>query len=248
MRSKALLFGLNYEHVPDLRLDGCAQDVQNMAQLLAASYGIPCVECVDAQSTTAAAMVQALYALAEDSHNLDLAWIHYSGHGISVIDTGQSDERDGRDECLVPSDFQTAGPIRDDYLNTILASFNPRTRVVCIFDCCHSGTMCDMKYSWSKGRKKRVENKHAALGGSVVTLSGCRDDQTAADAYNVLGDGKWTGAMTACLYRALVANPDLIHNVFELAERVSALLKSGGFKQRVRLCSSFDLSAAPSLL
>ena len=39
----------------------------------------------------------------------------------------------------------------------------------------------------------------------VLTLSGCMDDQTSADAFNVMGDGRYSGAMTSCLLKVLTA-------------------------------------------
>ena len=30
----------------------------------------------------------------------------------------------------------------------MLRKFNPATRVVCVFDCCHSGTMCDLPWRY----------------------------------------------------------------------------------------------------
>ncbi len=240
MAMVAVLFGLNYVDTPALKLDGCVRDAKQMAKLLSESYNLACALCVDKASTTAAAMVRTLYELGERSHkeDLELVWIHYSGHGVGVVDT-TADEGDGQDECLVPSDYYTAGPIRDDYLQSIMETFNPRTKIVCVFDCCHSGTMCDVKYSWRGGQKK-VEHDRCGER-QLITLAGCQDDQVAEDT------GK-NGAMTACLLAALKKDPSLMQNVFELVERVASRLRAKGFRQTVKLCSSYDLTEAPSLL
>ncbi len=241
---EAVLFGLNYADTPALKLDGCVRDAKQMARFLSRSYGIACTVCVDKASTTAAAMVRALYELGERSHkeDLELAWIHYSGHGIGVVDT-TADEGDGQDECLVPSDYESAGPIRDDYIRSILDTFNPRTKIVCVFDCCHSGTMCDVQYSWVVGgvaQKIDRAGEHCS-DRKLITLAGCQDNEVAEDT------GK-NGAMTACLLSALKKRPALVQNAFELVEQVASRLKAGGFKQSVKLCSSYDLTKNPSML
>lgn len=237
----AVLFGLNYADSPALRLDGCVRDAKQMAKLLTKTLNFACTLCVDDASTTAAAMVRELYALGERSHteDLELAWIHYSGHGVGVVDT-TADEGDGQDESLVPSDYDSAGPIRDDYLRSILDTFNPKTRIVCVFDCCHSGTMCDVKYSWVAG-KKQIESASPNGDRQLITLSACQDNEIAEDT------GK-NGAMTACLLVALKKRPALLQNAFELAEQVASRLNAKGFKQTVKLCSSYDLTETPSLL
>jgi len=237
----AVLFGLNYADIPTLKLDGCVRDAKQMAKLLSESYNLACTLCVDKETTTAAAIVRTLYAFGERSRkeDLGLVWIHYSGHGVGVIDT-TGDEEDRQDECLVPSDYHTAGPIRDDYLRSILDTFNPRTKIVCVFDCCHSGSMCDVKYSWVGGQK-RVEHGGSCGEHQLITLSACQDHEIAEDT------GK-NGAMTACMLLALKKDPSLMQNAFKLVEQMVARLKAKGFRQTVKLCSSYDLTEVPSLL
>ena len=43
----------------------------------------------------------------------DYLFFHYSGHGGQQADK-DGDEADGKDETLVPLDYQTAGQITDD--------------------------------------------------------------------------------------------------------------------------------------
>ena len=204
-KGRALLFGLNYEGTAN-ELQGCVQDVVNIGAYLSRTLQLPAKVCTDAKSTSAMAIVQGMYELALQSYSesLDYVWIHYSGHGSYVADRN-GDEKDGRDECLVPSDYATAGLIPDDFLVQLFRYFNPKTRVVFVCDSCHSGTICDVKYSWTSATKCAVENVLCAVPARVITLSGCMDDQTSADAFIVLGDGKYSGAMTSCLLKVLTA-------------------------------------------
>jgi len=246
-RSKAVLFGLNYAHTADLKLEGCVNDVINMSRYLS-QFGIPCELYTDDNETTMASttgkgIVTKLYELAAESfkQNLEFVWIHYSGHGSYLADRS-GDELDRRDEALVPTDFQQSGLISDDYLQSIFRCFNPKTRVVCVFDCCHSGTIGDIKFSW-EGSPPRptVENARCLARAPIITLSGSLDNQTAADAYNVLRDNKFSGAMTSSLLIALTRAPQLRSNVVNLLGAVRSLLKQMRFQQVPKLCSTYDL-------
>ena len=244
MKGRALLFGLNYEGTAS-ELHGCVQDVIDIGGYIERTLRLPTKVCTDAASTTAVAIVQGMYELALQSHSesLDFVWIHYSGHGAGVVDRS-GDERDGRDECLVPSDYATAGLIPDDFLERIFRHFNRNTRVVFVCDACHSGTMCDVKYSWESATKCTVENVLCAVPARVLTLSGCMDDQTSADAFDLKGDGKSSGALTSCLIRVLTAadGPAACADVFVLLSRLTAELARAGFPQRPKLCSTYNLA------
>lgn len=253
MRGRALLFGLNYAGTPSA-LNGCVNDVVAMSQYLSSALKIPTAVLTDDSpatraDTTAQGMVQSLYTLAVQSYSEDLefAYIHYSGHGSYVRDAS-GDERDGRDECLVPSDYRTSGLLTDDLLNRLFACFNPKTRVVFVCDACHSGTVCDVKYSWLSPTSCAVENILCAVRAKVITLSGCLDDQTSADAFNVAGDGKFSGALTACLLKVLAEAPQAKADVFQALSLLSAKLASLGFPQRPKLCSTYNLARKRAFL
>jgi hypothetical protein len=248
MQSKAYLFGLNYDGTP-ASLRGCHNDVIGMSNLLNNSYGIPCEVYVDgSDASTSAGFVAKLADIAKDTivDNLDLVVIHFSGHGESVVDTN-NDESDGMDESLVPSDFDKGGSlITDDTLNEFLKTVNPKTRVTCVFDACHSGTMLDLTYKWSihAGGECRCEHdaSRATIKARVLSLSGSRDNQTSADAYNIYNDHKFSGALTSCLMHVLTKTPSLANDVVGLYEAVQKELKAKQFSQQPVLCASFNIS------
>jgi hypothetical protein len=245
-KARALLFGLNYKHVPDAALSGCINDVRAMAAHLKSMYPGMAVDAVtddlDLKGTSAQGILQRMYDLAVRSYSesLDLVYLHFSGHGTYILDAN-NDEADGRDECIVPSDFKTAGVIVDDTIRALFAAFNPATRIVCVFDSCHSGTIGDVKYSWESVTRVRVQNILCNVRARVVTLSGCMDPQTAADAFNVLGDGKPIGALTACLLLALRETPGHARDCFSLLTSVRQKLRERGFPQVPMLCSTHNL-------
>ena len=76
----------------------------------------------------------------------DYLFFHYSGHGGQQTDK-DGDESDGKDETLVPLDYQTAGQITDDELHKLLVARLPHgAHMTVVCDCCHSGTILDLPY------------------------------------------------------------------------------------------------------
>lgn len=249
-RSVAYLFGLNYSS-ESFPLQGCINDVRMMGSLLRSQYGIPAVVFTDDVSkadTSRAGILRRLNELAVRStvESLDLAIIHFSGHGTQVRDTN-GEELDGADECIVPNDVVISGLIRDDELHATLMRFNRSTRILIIMDCCHSGTMLDLKYSWEGPTSIRTQNATSLLFGPVISISGCMDPQTSADAYNLAGTLQWTGAMTTCLVQALTQDPSLVKDSFKLVEALRARLRLRGFPQVPMLCSSHNLANSKAL-
>jgi hypothetical protein len=258
--ARGLLFGLNYENDPDNRLAGCINDVRNVAAFLTARRpGIQLKVFDDVSSPeacTKAGILKELNALV-DAVNADpsceYVWIHYSGHGASTLDRS-GDESDRADEALVPLDFRTAGLVLDDDITKVLARFARKsTKVVCVMDSCHSGTVCDLKYRWTSATRAVLDNvKSGAVTAKVILLSGCLDSQTSADAFGVLATGKKEagGALTGCLLNTLadVQRGAVPNDAFVIQQAVLAQLRTGRFTQRPLLTSSFNLKKDLSLL
>jgi Caspase domain len=56
---------------------------------------------------------------------------------------------DGYDETLVPLDYATAGQIHDDdLLKHLICKMPSGVTMTCLFDCCHSGTVLDLPYTF----------------------------------------------------------------------------------------------------
>tara|TARA_Y100000389_G_C17311730_1_gene438341 strand:- start:654 stop:905 length:252 start_codon:yes stop_codon:yes gene_type:complete len=76
----------------------------------------------------------------------------------------------------------------------------------------------------------------------MITISGCKDNQTSADAYNVMEKRKFTGALTSCM---LLTLEDYEFSkkveIFALIEKIRQILKEKGFSQIPQVCSSFEL-------
>ena len=82
------------------------------------------------------------------------------------------------DETLVPLDYQQAGMIRDDDLfDLIIKPMPDGVHLVCLMDCCHSGSVLDLPYifaadgsgatSMSENSKFNMDTWFAKMGGDV---------------------------------------------------------------------------------
>ena len=120
--------------------------------------------------------------------------VYYTGHGGS-IDDQNGDETDGKDEALVFDD----NFVVDDKLADVLASSGkPDSSVVCLFnDCCHSGTIYDLKPGLFNGNQMPTK---------IFSLSAACDAQTAKQ--TSVG-GKDQGIFTFYFLKLLSQDPSL---------------------------------------
>jgi hypothetical protein len=138
--------------------------------------------------------------LLSEAQSGDLICFAYSGHG-SYIDDINSDETDKRDEAMVPLDFDL---ILDDTLKSIIDThLKPNVTLFVLFDCCHSGTLLDLKYQYldsEQNNRNTINNNNAVTKGTVIMISGCSDPQTSMDTFI---SNKSQGAITWAILDAL---------------------------------------------
>lgn len=211
---RALLIGINYDNDASLKLNGCVNDVFAMSNMLIDVYGYAKSNIIIMHDDSAPNLLpnrvnilRELTSIIANSASSSEIWIHYSGHGTYVSDTN-GDETDSRDEAIVPSDVNTNGVITDDQLLTIFSQSKCLTYLM--FDCCHSGSICDLQWRFEyipqRGNFLRYNESRRVLSNpNIVMISGCRDNQTSADAYNI--EAKMAmGAMTNALIDSIRAN------------------------------------------
>lgn len=235
MTKIALLMGLNYRG-SEAELGGCINDVINTGKVLENIYGYKPEDILymtdDSEiKPTARNMLAQLIKLSKRTYeeNIEEIWISYSGHGTYITDLSD-DEDDGKDECLVPLDYNNSGLISDDHLNNILSLVHPDTRVVFIVDACHSETMLDLPYRYISGNKNVVENPKSRVKCNCIMISGCRDDQTSSDAYNINNSKEYSGAMTSALLYVL-DKFDYTITCWRLLKEMRKFLKKRKFDQ-----------------
>lgn len=219
MNNYALLIGLNYTTTSN-RLFGCINDCLLVQNMLINNFDFKpenitfmrddIYSNIDALFPSRNNIIKCIKDLI-DKTNKGLAnqiYIHYSGHGSYIRDlTG--DELDGNDEFIVPSDFFTSRQkILDDELFILLKGISNNSRCFMVFDCCNSGSIVDLPFSYNYENGnfiEKMENQDSVLlsKSNIISLSACRDNEYALD---VSINGKPNGAMTMAIYSVLNQN------------------------------------------
>lgn len=185
-RRIALIIGINYVGTP-YELGGCYNDAISIKGMLKQQCNVPEEDIVlltdavpDARLPTHAAIENNLetirqIAIQYNSRPITL-FFYYSGHGgFSPNPT----ERHKRDSTLYPID-SIESPQRvfsDNKLNRIFQRFPAKTNIVCINDCCYSGTLTDLPHVYEN--KKFYRDITPIMNCNVITLSASTDIQLA---------------------------------------------------------------------
>jgi len=241
---RALLIGCNYTSIPNVRLNGCINDIINVRNMLIDAYGYTSSNITilrdDTKNSailpTAKNIMDNLSDVIANSGKYEELWIHYSGHGSNIRDRNK-DEADGYDEVIVPLDFRQVGVITDDLIFEILK--NAKCKTILFFDSCNSGSVCDLQWSFETKNGlfiKTMNPNHVIPNPNIFMISGCRDTQSSYDIYsndNAEACGAFTNALLTCL-----RNTDHNIGLVNLYERICNTLKSQGFANQSPVLSS----------
>ncbi|KAE8668265.1 Detected protein of confused Function [Hibiscus syriacus] len=231
MRSnkRAVLCGITYNNWKELRVKGSINDVKNMRELLITKFGYPnewirslTEEELDRRFIpTRKNMEDWLRWLVKDCRPGDSLLFYFSGHGSRVRDYND-DEVDGFDETICPLDFNEAGMMVDNDLNSLIVRPLPHgVTLHAIVDACHSGTILDLTKVYNSRYPPSGVYK-GTNGGLAICISACVDNQAAADTY-AFTPGTKNGALTYVLVEILKQFPsptygdifDLIHEALD---------------------------------
>ena len=259
----ALLIGIEYTDYSRKgqleRLPGCHRDITMTYNLLTSRMGYAPANIImlmddnnrrvqPTRRNILNALSQVVARCRKDS-SIGQVTIYYSGHGSQAQDRN-SDETDGADECIVPCDFVGAGMITDDMFRSNFCNVLPPTvtQVTGVFDSCHSGTIFDLPFLYDPVTGPR-QNQASSLTSptNFITLSGCRDPQTAASAYDLDRNSLWEGALSFCLRQALKQQNYQPMIPTALADAVNGLLKERNFSQIPQVGWSRSVNSAISL-
>lgn len=194
MPNKALLVGINYVGTSNA-LNGCANDIESIRNLLLANAFLPeqITLISDAHRDARLApsrdnILRSLDSLIRNARDGDTLFFHYSGHGSQQRDQLGGDEADRLDEVICPA---SGAWIKDDELKRLVTQLPQGVKFFALMDCCHSGTAIDLVNNTDqRSTRTTVVENH----GYAAMLSGCRDNQTSADAF--IG-ARYQGALTA---------------------------------------------------
>lgn len=242
---KALLIGINYTGTSS-QLNGCINDVIHMNEHLK-THGYTDIKMLrddlSAENKPTYDNIIAGFKWLTDGATADSRlFVHYSGHGSYIADKS-GDEIDGNDECICPLDYNSAGFIIDDDLKRYLVDPLPAgAKLNALFDCCHSGTVLDLKYNVKvrlQGRKTRInidiDNHYTDSNADICLFSGCKDNQTSADAWE---ERKFQGAMTFGYLKTYIDG--ITYSDF--ITKLTAFLKSSGYQQIPQMSTGRQLN------
>jgi hypothetical protein len=223
---KALLFGCNYEG--EYQLSGCINDVEKMKRYLAyKGWNIKLHK-----EPTSALFYKKCLSVINNLKDRDILYFHFSGHGFQVKDEN-GDESDGLDEAILLADDTG---IKDDYINEIFVGRTTDKFAVLfmVFDSCHSGTMCDLRYTYKRGNNYTINEKYDETKPFIISLSGCTDSQCSMDTVmNGIPQGALTGTMLSVL-----AKCDENTLLCDFVDMIRDTLEINGYGQYPLLCSS----------
>lgn len=213
MTKLALLIGINYYKNPENQLNGCINDINEIKTLLL-KFGflnnnivILTDNLTGLFEPTKANILTQINVLVKKVKSGDTVFVHYSGHGSQIYDLS-GDERGNQttprqDDCICPCDFSKAGFIIDDILKENLVNKIPKgAKLRAFFDCCHSGSILDLEFIWKQNDVYLKDGAPEKQSDDIIMISGCKDDQTSADAWNETKK-EAGGALTMALVQAL---------------------------------------------
>lgn len=229
MTKYALIIGISYKN-SDKHLPGCMNDVATIYKLLI-SWGYMKNNIIvladekvaidnDINKPTSFNINNALSSFVKQLKLGDRAIIYYSGHGMRIMTANKREE-----SCLVPMDYKKSGVIASESIRYYLNKAPMGVNIFCVFDCCNSGSICDLKYhiydtsykkdikvkmrkydyiDWERRQNlsvltvndKSLQSLALDTQANIVSLSGCWDTQYSYD----LGRN---GALTIALIKVI---------------------------------------------
>ena len=236
--NSALLIGINYTGT-DNELYGCINDTSSINSLIS-SYNFQKI-CILTDNTEKKAnranILTEFKNLLSSSQSGDVLLLFYSGHGSYILDKNNN-EKTGNDQLIVPCDLNE---ILDDELKSIIqTNLKKDVTLIALFDCCHSGSILDLKYQYMDSLDKNnfTENiNETETIGNVIMISGCNDLQTSSDSYI---NNKNQGAMTWAFLEAFKSEKNITWR--NLLIKMRDLLKKSNFTQLPQLTTGSFLN------
>ena len=200
--SYALLIGIEYLKSP-AELKGCRRDALRFKHLCSSHLGIPTHQTkllLEGDATYQGICRELQHCVRLSREGVQQFVIYYSGHGDGL--KGDSREADGQDECIIPYDYESSGPLLDDSIWSYLRQLTHQAACLCVFDSCNSGTVADLEYVLRAGRLQS-ERGGRSCPATVISVSGCRDSQTSSVVKDQSG---WNSALTSALIQTFSEN------------------------------------------
>jgi len=213
----AIIIGINYKGSSKY-LPGCMNDVITIYKTLI-NWGFQTNNIIvladDIQKSdiiktsiiqpTSFNINQSLGVFVKQFKNGDSGVIYYTGHGMRTKIGNKRIE-----SCIVPIDYKKSGVVSSESIRYYLNKIPSEVNIFCLFDCCNSGTICDLKYhyydtsyrknvkvklrkfdytDWNFRQNTQLFNNEVDTPSSlsidtnanIVSISGCWDTQVSYD-------------------------------------------------------------------
>lgn len=217
MNKYALIIGIGYKG-SEKYLPGCMNDVitayklllnwgfkENNIIVLADDIKDTSVIKVKISSPTSFNINQSLGIFVKQFKSGDRGIIFYSGHGMRTKSSNKRIE-----SCIVPLDYKKSGVVTSESIRYYLNKIPSNVNIFCLFDCCNSGTVCDLKYhfydtsykndikvkmrkfdytEWNFRQHNNTLNNSSEVpsalsmdtSANIISISGCWDTQVSYD-------------------------------------------------------------------
>jgi metacaspase-1 len=251
-KKAALLIGINYKN-SNLELRGCKNDVMSTKNMLVNQCGFLeedikiLLEEDDSENIadpTYVNILEGIEWLVEKSFGgYGSLWFQYSGHGEFVKDKS-GDEMDGYDECILTSDYYKI--IDDELFSLLVTQINLNSKLFCLMDCCHSGTILDLEINYSPypdSMLKTITNKNKSKN-NVITLSGCTDKEKTKEIE--FKTNEWYGMLTKTFLDTF-QKYDFVPKINILLNDINENFKAHRFNQTPQISSSKDIDVNETL-
>lgn len=151
---RALIIGIDNYPDPAHRLKGCQNDAMAMRKLLEQrGWQSSNIRMLLNNRATTSAILERMEWLLDSAGGSDRRILFYAGHGARLPGYNALETVDGKDECLVPVDFDWSPDraILDDNIFELYSQLPYETNLAIILDCCHSGGMTRSQGSGVRG-------------------------------------------------------------------------------------------------
>jgi len=236
--NSALLIGINYAGTNN-ELYGCINDTYSINSLIS-NYNFKKISILtdnNVKKPNRNNILTEFKNLLINSQSGDVLLLFYSGHGSYILDKNNN-EKTGNDQLIIPCDLN--GIVDDELKKIIQTNLKKNVTLIALFDCCHSGSILDLKYQYMDSLDKNnfTENiNESETNGNVIMISGCSDIQTSSDAYI---NNKSQGAMTWAFLEAFKSQKNITWR--NLLIKMRDLLKKSSFSQLPQLTSGSFLN------
>ncbi len=218
--------GINYISMPENELPSCWNDIYGLKNLLDNNYGYsnatcflttddphPNMKATPPMLKSFTKIQNEIIRLANENEKegfMTEIMLHYSGHGY-FQHTWDPSELDGQKECWVLLDsFVWDSELSFNFIHKLPKTVN----MWIVSDSCNSGSVANLPWKYNiLSNTLNQDSLETSILANVVSLSGCRDEQTS-------NAGQDTSTLTGALIDLLAQNMTITTLLIQLHKKL----------------------------